>query len=162
MREDITNGALGLFVAAATPQLADGLLSGNAETAEYGLTLTAQEALMLAQTRAEALKAANRVELGGGAARAIISAFCDSPYITQDDYAETLQGLIELFYAFKNDTYDRVSDEALIRCMKRAFDGECRGSLELLADEALPELARRLNVRAGERGALKIKESAHD
>ena len=69
MREDIGNGALGLFGAAATPQLADELLSGNAETAEYGLTLTAQEALMLAQTRAEALKAANRVELGGGAAR---------------------------------------------------------------------------------------------
>lgn len=162
MREDITNGALGLFGAAATPQLADELLSSNAETAEYGLTLTAQEALMLAQTRAEALKAANRVELGGGAARAIISAFCDSPYITQEDYAETLQGLIELFYDFKNDTYDRVSDEALIRCMKHAFDGECRGSLELLADEALPELARRLNVCAGERGALKIKESTHE
>ena len=102
------------------------------------------------------------MELGGGAARAIISAFCDSPYITQEDYAETLQGLIELFYDFKNDTYDRVSDEALIRCMKHAFDGECRGSLELLADEALPELARRLNVCAGERGALKIKESTHE
>ena len=50
MREDITNGALGLFGAAATPQFADELLSGNAETAEYGLALTAQEALMLAQT----------------------------------------------------------------------------------------------------------------
>lgn len=62
MREDIANGALGLFGAAATPQLADELLSGNAETAEYGLTLTAQEALMLAQTRAEALKAANRAD----------------------------------------------------------------------------------------------------
>lgn len=162
MREDITNGALGLFAAAAAPQLADELLSSNAETAAYGLTLTAQQALALAQTRAEALKAANRVELGGGAARAIITAFCDSPYITQEDYAETLQGLIELFYTFKNETYDRVSDEALIRCMKRAFDGKCRGSLELLADEALPELARLLNVRASERSALKIKESAHE
>lgn len=33
MREDIANGALGLFGAAATPQFADELLSGNAETA---------------------------------------------------------------------------------------------------------------------------------
>ena len=54
---------------------------------------------------------------------------------------------MNLFYHFKNETEDRVGDTALLTYMKRAFDGQCRGSLELLAGTALPEMARKLRER---------------
>lgn len=83
-----------------------------------------------------------------GAAQALIRAFCDSPYLTQENLEETLCALIEMFYTFKNETLDAISDGDLIGCMKSEFDNACHGSTELLA-EALDRLARR--VRAGER-----------
>lgn len=98
---------------------ADALLERNGETAAHGLRLTPQ----------------------------LAAAFCDSPYVTKENYEETLHELIELFYGFKNETYDVVGDDALIGYMKRAFDGECRGSLELLSGSVLPALARKLNER---------------
>lgn len=48
----------------------------------------------------------------------------------------------------KMETMDIVSDDELIDFMKEAFDGFCKGSLELLAGRALPMLAE--HVRSGE------------
>lgn len=93
------------------------------------------------------LRKTGRIELGDGVAPKLAAAFCDSPYVTKENYEETLHELIELFYGFKNETYDVVGDDALIGYMKRAFDGECRGSLELLSGSVLPALARKLNER---------------
>ena len=124
---------------------ADALLERNGETS--GLRLTPQQALALAQTQTETLRKTGRIELGDGIAPKLAAAFCDSPYVTKENYEETLHELIELFYGFKNETYDVVGDDALIGYMKRAFDGECRGSLELLSGSVLPALARKLNER---------------
>ena len=126
---------------------ADALLECNAETSAHGLRLTPQQALALARTQAETLRKTGRIELGDGIAPKLAAAFCDSPYVTKENYEETLHELIELFYDFKNETYDVVGDDALIGYMKRAFDGACRGSLELLSGSALPALARKLNER---------------
>ena len=79
----------------------------------------------------------------------IIRAFCDSPYLSQEDYADALSALIELFDTVKTETDDRISDEALIEEMRAAFDGVCHGSLELLADEVLSRVVRRVNARGG-------------
>ena len=87
------------------------------------------------------------MELGGGILEQLILTFCDSPYLTRDNYEETLHTLVDLFYHFKNETEDRVGDAALLTYMKRAFDGQCCGSLELLAGTALPEMARKLRGR---------------
>ena len=43
------------------------VLQCNEKTAEYQLTLTKQEAELLIDTRQEALKANQRIEVGGGA-----------------------------------------------------------------------------------------------
>lgn len=65
-----------------------------------------------------------------------------------DNFVELLQELIDLFYASRNEIPDAVSDDELIEYMKRAFNGTCAGSIELLAGRELPTLYRRL--RAGE------------
>ena len=101
------------------------------------------------------------MEFTGGAVEKIVTEFAASPYITQASFAATLAALTELFYTFKNETSDLIGDEALIKYMRRAFDVECSGSVEALAADALPELARRVN-RYRARGGLTGTEGADE
>ena len=124
------------------------LISCNAVTARYGLRLTEAEAKVLAETQGRALKSAGRVAFGGGILSELALAFCDSPYIDQDSYADSLAELVEAFYVFKNEALDEIDDAEAVALMKRLFDGEyCEGSIDRLREELLPEAARR--VRAG-------------
>lgn len=118
-------------------QAADKILACNENTKKYGLILNEQQALALAQTRTNALKENKRMEFNSGIVDKLISAFCDSSYISEDNYEDTLHELIGLFYDLKNHTWDMVSDCDLIEFMKNAFNSRCYGSLELLSDEAL-------------------------
>lgn len=111
------------------------------------IVLTGQQSLALRQTAAGVLKQTGRVEFGPGAVDPIIEVFSDSPYITRDNCEEIFSELITLFYTFKNETLDRIGDEALIRYMKKAFDGECCGSIELLESRALPALAKKVRLK---------------
>lgn len=128
-------------------QTCEALLAINEETAAHGLTLGAQDALMLAEAREECLQRTGRIEFGGGALQRLIRAFCGSPYLTQESYASALCELTQLFYEAKNETLERAGDQELIDFMQQAFDGPCAGSLELLAGQALPLLA--VHLRAG-------------
>lgn len=118
-------------------QTVDKILACNRDTERYGLALSEQQALALAQTRISALKENKRIEFSGGIIDKLISSFCDSPYISQDNYEDTLHELINLFYDLKNNTWDTVSDDDIIEFMKNAFNNRCHGSLELLSGEAL-------------------------
>lgn len=118
-------------------QTADTILACNEEIGKYGLILTEQQALALAQTRTSALKENKRIELNGGIVDRLILAFCNSPYIGNDTYEDILHELISLFYDLKNSTWDTISDDDIITFMKHAFNNRCHGSLELLSGEAL-------------------------
>lgn len=111
------------------------------------IVLTGQQALALRGTAAQALKQTGRIEFGPGAVDSIIEVFSDSPYITRDNCEEIFSELITLFYTFKNETLDRIGDEALIRYMKKAFDEECCGSIELLESRTLPALAKKVRLK---------------
>ncbi len=119
----------------------------NAFTADYGLILTHNDVIELVETRSDSLKSNGRIEFGGGAVGKIIKEFCDSPYIYKENYAETIHGLTEIFYFYKNETLDLLSDDDLIKYMKDCFDGSCQGSLELLAEKELAKMAT--NLRYG-------------
>lgn len=125
------------------------ILACNDDTAAYGLQLTPRQAQALLETRSAALRKTDRVELGGTILRRMILTFCDSPYLTPENYEETLHQLADAFYYFKSETQDRVGDEALLRYMKQSFDGPCHGSMELLTGTALPDMARRLRAGGG-------------
>jgi hypothetical protein len=116
----------------------------NETSLQYGLVLKETDAVELADTRREALDKLGRIEFSGGAITKLITGFCDSPYLTQSNYAETLHELVEAFYYFKNETLDEVDDDDLIEAMKRYFDETCRGSLDLLETRDLENLARKL------------------
>lgn len=119
----------------------------NDQTAKFGLELTEEQAVALVETRMLSLKNTGRIEFGGGVIDKIIFEFCDSPYLTMENYEETLHGLIKTFYNYKNETLDLMSDEELIQYMKKSFDGICHGSLDLLSCLELDNLVR--NLRSG-------------
>ena len=115
----------------------------NDYTARYGLSLSEEEAALLLRERKDTLKEQERVEFGEGILPKLIFAFCDSPYIYQDNYVETLGRLQEIFYFYKNESLDEITDDELINFMKAGFDGSCQGSLDHLEDTRLAALARR-------------------
>lgn len=123
------------------------IVETNEYTGKYGLTLSEQDAELLLRGRQECLKAQRRVEFGEGILPKLIFCFCDSPYISQEDYAETIGRLQEIFYFYKNESLDMLTDEELLGGMREKFDGECHGELDYLEDTILDELGR--TVRGG-------------
>lgn len=124
------------------------ILDCNRRTAEFGLCLSEEEAERLLAVRERALKDSGRVEFGGGILPDLIAAFCDSQYINQEDYEDILAKLQDIFYSFKNETMDEVTDGELLDFMRYEFEGICFGDLEYLRDTCMERFARA--SRAGE------------
>lgn len=119
----------------------------NEHTSKYGLTLTENDIHDLVENRQEELEKRGRIEFGGGITQKIIIEFADSPYLYQDNYLETLIGLQECFYYFKNESLEELTDDELIRLMKKYFDDACQGSLEYLNSTMLENYCR--DIRYG-------------
>lgn len=121
------------------------ILACNEFTEKRGLVLTERQAAEIAAVRERSLKETGRAEFGGGVSQKLVRAFYDSPYIDGDNYAETLCELTEIFYLYKDETQDALSDDAVIVFMKNAFNGRCGGCTELLKNDELTALAKSLN-----------------
>lgn len=113
-----------------------------------GMTLSPAQAAMVARRQRAALRETGRVEFSGGTLRALAEAFCGSPFIQRADWPDTLAELTELFYALKNETRDRLGDEALIRAMAVRFNGSAGGSADALASTP-PEWFLRCDAAGG-------------
>lgn len=129
---------------AATQNQIEKIMEMNEKTAKYGLQLTEEETRLLVENRRESLREQQRIEFGEGILPKLIFTFCDSPYLQKEDYVETITRLQEIFYLYKNESMDELTDDELLETMKEAFDGECEGSLENLEDTALEEFARKI------------------
>ena len=123
-------------------QLAMEIKKCNEITMKYGVTLSDTQIENLINKRFESLKNTGRIEFGDGILKELIEAFCDSPYIIQENYEETLEELQDIFYFFKGEAMDQIADDELIEFMKEYFNGECQGSIEYLSGTNLEELCR--------------------
>ncbi|MBP3926725.1 MAG: hypothetical protein J6D13_06045 [Clostridium sp.] len=136
-------------------QLAE-VMETNRRTERFGLVLREEDAKLILAERSNVLREQRRVEFGGGITLKLIYEFCDSPYISQDTYVDTILRLQEIFYLYKNETGDAITDEELLQLMKKAFDGVCHGDPEYLEGTYLEEYSRAL--RRGYRGYLDFLE----
>lgn len=123
------------------------ILQINERSLLFGIYLTDRDALELVETRSQALRDFGRIEIGSATIAKIIEMFCDSRYIFQANYAETIHELLETFYYIKNESLDLISDDELIEIMKDYFENRCQGSIELLQHRELEHLGR--NLRFG-------------
>ncbi|MCI9335837.1 MAG: hypothetical protein HFI98_14130, partial [Lachnospiraceae bacterium] len=108
------------------------------------------EAQLLVAERGEVLRKERRVEFGQGILPKIIDTFCDSAYITQDSYCDTLIRLQEIFFLYKNEMLDEITDDELLEFMREQFDGVCCGDLDYLEGTCLDLFAQA--IRAGYSG----------
>lgn len=128
-------------------QVFNDIFQCNEFTSEYGLKLCEEDVKEIVNTRNVALEKSGRIEFNGQIINKIIIAFCDSPYISQYNYSDTINELVEIFYNYKNETLDYIGDDELIEIMKEKFDDYCQGSLELLEGKVLYKIAD--NIRRG-------------
>lgn len=119
----------------------------NEYSVKFGVKLSNTEIQTLVTNRFENLKSFGRIEFGGGILEKLIFEFCDSPYIMQDNYMDSLLGLQEAFYYFKNESLDELSDDELIHIMKEYFDKDCQGSIEYLQGSKLEDICRDVRYR---------------
>lgn len=122
----------------------------NRVTEKYGLTLSEKEAELILGEKNNALKVQRRVEFGEGITPKIIYEFCDSDFIDQNNYVDTLIRLQEIFYAYKNEMQDEISDDELLHFMREQFDQVCYGDLGYLEGTCLTIFAQA--IRAGYSG----------
>jgi len=125
----------------------DELRGCNGITLRYGLSLSEQQIQNLAERHVTALRDTGRIEFGTGILKKLIIQFCDSPFLFQEEYEETLLELQDAFYYFKNESLDRIADDELLEFMKQVFNGKAQGSLEYLCNISIEELCR--NTRYG-------------
>lgn len=128
----------------------------NDYTKKFGLSLTEEETMQILERRKTSLQSYGRIEIGGGMLKELIKEFCDSPYLNSQNYGQTIAELTELFYYFKNEALDKLSDEELLKIMHMYFDGPCGGSLELLGQSALEQMTR--HVRYDEADYTQLEE----
>ena len=131
------------------------ILKTNETSKENGLTLTEEEAKALVAARGDTLREERRVEFGDSISPKLIRTFADSSFINQEDYAEIIARLQEIFFLYKNESMDMVTDDELLAIMKKAYENESAGDLEYLEGTALEAFAR--SVRAGENWADRYK-----
>jgi hypothetical protein len=133
------------------------IIACNDVTERFGLQLSHQEVQQLVVTGDEALKSCGRIEMGSGIIKKLIMKFCSSPFLSRDNYAETLHELIKTFYYFKNESLDHLTDDELLSVMKEYFDKDCQGSVYLLQNTKLENLAR--SIRGGYQDSTKPDEN---
>ncbi len=127
----------------------------NQYTEQFGLTLSETDTELLLEERNHTLKAEQRVEFGQSILPQMIYAFCDSSFLSQDNYVETLIRLQEMFYLYKNEMQDEITDDELIHFMKEQFEMVCYGDLDYLEGTCLDIFAQA--IRAGYRGYRKTQ-----
>jgi hypothetical protein len=108
-------------------------LAMNESTTQFGLSLSLELAMELAEQRQQVLLSLGRVEMGVGIMTKLIEVFMGSPYLQQTEYIETLVTLYETFHYIKNEMSDDIGDEELMTWMVELYDGECHGDVNLLA-----------------------------
>lgn len=123
------------------------VLECNEKTRKFGLELSWEEANNLVLSCKETLADNRRVELGEGILPKIIHYFCDSQYIYQDNYVDTLEQLQEIFYLFKNETDGQLTDDELLDFMRQQFEEVCYGDLDYLSNTCLERYAKA--IRSG-------------
>lgn len=126
------------------------VLETNQFTEKYGLALSKEDAEILAEERVHTLQNEQRVEFGQGILPKIIYTFCDSPYIMQENYCESLIRLQEIFYLYKNEMQDEITDDELLEFMQEQFETVCYGDFDYLESTCLDIFSQA--VRAGYSG----------
>ncbi len=128
----------------------DSIIETNQTTKPFGLTISEQEAKLILEEKNHTLQEQGRIEFGTGIIPKIIYVFCDSDFVDAENYVDTIIRLQEIFYMYKNEMEDEISDDELLHFMREQFDNICFGDLEYLEGTCLAIFSQA--IRAGYTG----------
>ena len=126
------------------------VIATNQVTEKFGLVLSEEDAKLLVNEKSKSLKEQKRIGYGESILPKLIYEFCDSDYISQRNYVETIGRLQDIFFLYKNEMMDEISDDELLHFMKEQFETVCYGDLEYLESTCLDVFAQA--IRAGYQG----------
>ena len=125
------------------------IVACNSFSSEYGLTLTKEQAHDLEISHKQLLSEYNRVEFGTPGTIQVIEGFASSPYLLQEQYADTLEELQEQFYQLRSQAGVDIFDEEIIDGMRLRFDGDAGGATELLGACTLEMVLEAYDTQTG-------------
>ena len=112
----------------------------NKQLAKAEIAITQDDALMLAERRAESLAETERIEFGMPIVTAIAEAIVTSPFLTQDNIANVLAELQSIFYALRDELPVDVPDIEIVEALRNCFDayeGDVAAVAALPKEEAM-------------------------
>lgn len=126
----------------------------NKRLAASSFTITPDDARRLAERRAEALAETERVEFGIPAVVTIAEAIATSPWLTQDNVAETLADLSDSFYLLRNELPATVPDAEIAEALRGCLDawGSAAEVASLSPEEVMAFSPAYLQAIEAERG----------
>lgn len=119
----------------------------NRKTEKLGLVLKEEEMNALIECKNQSLKKCRRVEFGESILQALIYTFCDSQFIDSQNYLDSLERLQDIFYGFRNEAMDQLTDDEVLTFMKEQFETVCAGDFEYLETTCMEIFTKA--VRAG-------------
>ena len=132
----------------------------NERLAIAGLSITQEDALMLAERRAGSLAEVERVEFGQPAVVAIAEALASSPFLTQAILADALAEMQDAFYALRDELPVDVPDAEIAGALRGCFDAYEGDAAEVAASPKEEVMAfseeHRLAQETEDEGAYRI------
>jgi len=101
-----------------------------------GLALTPEQARALAMAEERCCSDYGRVSFGPGVTPRLVRELAWSPQLAGPDATRLIQGLVEGFYALRDERPATVTDQEIAEALARAFDGEAAGDAGLACEIA--------------------------
>lgn len=105
------------------------LVALNKVTEQHGIVLTQKDCADIALCRGQLLRDTERIEVGVGIVKRIIEEFCESGYVDQNTFRDTVEELLECFYTIKTETEDRLDDDTVLEFLKQTFETDAGGDV---------------------------------
>ncbi len=118
----------------------DKILNHNEKLAERGLILSEKQAVEIARARSYSLVSNGRIDFDCSVTEMLINSFSDSSYLDQNSFANAICQLTDIFYFFKNETFDKIEDNMLVNIIKDTFENECGGDIDFVFDVLMEKL----------------------
>lgn len=97
--------------------------------------LSKEEVKGLIINKNKILKDNGLIEINNNVLKILIEYFSNSSFIDRSNYNEILNELVSVFYSYRINLSNRISDEEIIKYLYYNFENTCNGEIILLYDK---------------------------
>ena len=98
------------------------LIKLNDESINYGLVLSENDVNNIMKHTTETLTKIGRIETSTSSLEKIIEIVYSSPYTDKENYVENINDMQEIFYYFKSEVLDLISDDEVIEILEKTYE----------------------------------------